>query len=72
MALRSWSCKGCTNLCYRLVHGEVVTYCRPAIEKGKNRTAWVTDEYIACLDYTTDPAATDPIPKIHEDYYKEV
>ena len=32
--LRSWSCKGCTNICYRLIDGEVAEYCRPVIEKG--------------------------------------
>lgn len=66
--LRSWSCKGCTNICYRLIDGEVAEYCRPVIEKGNNRREWVTDTFIDCLDKTTDPAATDPIPKIHGCY----
>ena len=68
--LRSWSCKGCTNVCYRLIRGEVAMYCRPGIE-CRLRKKWVTDTFIDCLDYTTDPKATDPIPKIHEDLMRQ-
>ena len=65
MALSSWSCKGCTNVCYRMVGGEVFEYCRPFIEKGKNRKKWIGD-HIACLDYTTDPRKTDNIVRVHD------
>ena len=58
--LRSWSCKGCTNICYRLINGEVATYCRPVLE-GRQKIKWVTDEYVDCLNKTTDPKATDDV-----------
>lgn len=65
--LRSWACKGCTNVCYRLVPGEgVFEYCRPVIERGKARHEWVTDDFVDCLDKTTDPSATDTEVKLHE------
>lgn len=64
--LHSWTCKGCTNICFRLINGEVCEYCRPVIE-GRHRKKWVTETFIDCLDKTTDPDATDPIPRIHED-----
>ena len=53
--LTSWTCNGCTNVCWRLVDGEVFKYCRLF---GRMRTEWQGD-YLACLDYTTDPNATD-------------
>ena len=66
-ALRSWTCKGCTNVCYRLVPGQgVFEYCRPVIENGSHRKEWVTDEFIDCLDKTFDPSATDYNVKMHE------
>ena len=66
--LRSWTCKGCTNVCYRLVPGEgVFEYCRPGIEH-RSRHEWVTEDFIDCLDKTYDPAATDREIKLHEDF----
>lgn len=62
--LRSWTCKGCTNKCLLMFNGEVFEYCKPAINGG-NRTEWVTDDYIVCLDYTTDPSAYDSQVRIH-------
>ena len=70
MSLKSWTCKGCTNICYRFFEGEVMAYCKPVIEKGSHRTEWVTEDFIDCLDKTTDPEATDPIPRLHECYTK--
>lgn len=35
--------------------------------EGRHRKKWVTETFIDCLDKTTDPDATDPIPRIHED-----
>ena len=60
MAASSWECKGCTNLCYMNFNGEVGTYCRSYYDTkaGRNRTKWIGDKVI-CLDYTTDPKATD-------------
>ena len=65
MALQSWNCDGCTNVCYRLINGESVTYCRPILE-GRHCTEWVTDDFVDCLNKTTDPSATDYIVKFHE------
>lgn len=62
--LRSWTCKGCTNKCLLMFNGTVFEYCKPVINGG-NRTEWVTDEYIACLDYTTDPNMFDSQVRIH-------
>ena len=62
MALSSWSCEGCTNICYRYINGEIRKYCK---EFGSSRTEWQGD-YVACLDYTTDPNALDPEVRIHE------
>lgn len=56
--LKSWDCKGCTNICYRLLNGETMTYCKPMLE-GRARHEWVTEDYLACLDYTTDSTALD-------------
>lgn len=67
MALSSWTCEGCTNVCYRLINGEVRKYCRPTVERGYTRREWITDDFIDCLDKTTDPDAEDPIPRVHED-----
>ena len=67
-SLRSWTCKGCTNICWRLVPGKgVYEYCR-AYENGGPRKEWVTDDFIDCLDKTTDPAATDKTVRIHKDF----
>ena len=64
--LSSWSCRGCTNVCYRLCpDGEVAEYCRPAVEKGKSRKKWVTPDHIECLDKTDDPSMTDNEVKIY-------
>lgn len=62
--LRSWSCKGCTNVCYRLINGEVAEYCKPALE-GRVRHEWVTEDFVDCLDKTMDPEATDRVIKIY-------
>jgi len=62
--LSSWTCKGCTNVCYRILNGEVFTYCRPVIEKGSHRTRWEGD-FINCLDKTTDPKAEDKQVKMY-------
>lgn len=64
MAVTSWSCKGCTNHCYRTVDGETFQYCRAFIENGENKTEWHGD-HVVCLDYTTDPDAFDPVVRIH-------
>lgn len=61
--LKSWDCKGCTNICYRLMDGQVFKYCRPMLE-GRSRHEWVTEEMIDCLDYTTDPKAEERDVKI--------
>ena len=45
-------------------------YCRPVIEKGEVKREWITEDFIDCLEKTTDPEATDQIPKIHECYLK--
>ncbi len=42
--LRSWTCKGCTNIV--IINGE--TYCRPGIE-GRHRKEWQGNT-IVCLD----------------------
>lgn len=62
--LRSWSCDGCTNVCYLEIHGEVFKYCKPVIE-GRLRTKWITDTFIDCLDKTTDPKAMDKVVRVH-------
>lgn len=67
MSLKSWSCEGCTNICYRLIDGVIEKYCKAIIE-GKHITKFVTDEYVDCLTKTADPTATDPIPRLHESY----
>ena len=61
--LRSWTCKGCTNVCYQLYHGEVYKYCRAVVE-GTQRIEWVTDTFVDCLNKTTDPSATDNVVRI--------
>lgn len=66
MALSSWKCGDCTNICFRLINGEVFEYCRPMLE-GRHRTEWVTEDHVECLDYTTDPGATDLVIKVHND-----
>ena len=69
MALKSWTCKGCTNICWRLVPGHgVYEYCRAYMDHGVVRKEWVTDDFIDCLDKTTDPDATDPVVKLHKDF----
>ena len=65
MALSSWSCDGCTNICYRMVNGETFRYCRAFIEKGKNRAKWQGD-HVTCRDYTQDPAKEDPVVRWHD------
>lgn len=62
--LKSWSCKGCTNVCYRLINGEVAEYCKPALE-GRVRHEWVTEDFVDCLDKTMDPEAMDKNIKIY-------
>ena len=59
MSLRSWSCAGCTNICFQVYEGKVAEYCRPMAEYGEHHKQWIGD-MIVCLDYTTDPDATDP------------
>lgn len=61
MALKSWSCKGCTNLCHMIgPSGEVCTYCRTIYDQPNHKgKKWITEDYIDCLDYTTDPEAED-------------
>lgn len=68
-SLRSWSCKGCTNVCYLEVNGEVFKYCKPTVE-GRVRHEWVTDTFIDCLDKTNDPSATDNTVKVHPNILK--
>lgn len=68
--LSSWSCKGCTNICYlSLPNGEVGTYCRTVIEKGEYRRKWFGNE-CRCLDYTTDPRKTDRRVQVHPSFLK--
>lgn len=62
--LKSWDCKGCTNICYRLIDGQVFKYCRPMIE-GRHRTAWISDTFVDCLNKTLDPKATDTVVRLH-------
>lgn len=38
------------------------------MDHGQARKEWVTDDFIDCLDKTTDPDATDPIVKLHKDF----
>lgn len=64
MAVTSWSCEGCTNHCYLTYNGVTSRYCRAFIERGENETAWF-GAHLACLDYTTDPEAFDPVVRIH-------
>lgn len=40
-----------------------MTYCKPILEHRAKRE-WVTEDYIECLDKTTDPQATDNEIKI--------
>lgn len=63
MKASSWNCKGCTNICHRLINGETATYCKPILE-GRSRREWVTEDFIDCLDYTTDPEAEEKEVKI--------
>ena len=68
MRLRSWNCTGCTNRCYRmLADGKVYEYCRPALEGWDRGQEWITEDFIDCLDKTTDPAAMDPVVRMHPD-----
>ena len=72
MKAKSWECKGCTNICYRMLSdGNVYAYCRPILE-GRHRTEWITDSYVDCLDRTFDPAATDPVTRIHEEVLNDI
>ena len=50
-ALRSWDCKGCTNLVFIEKYG--AWYCRPMVE-NRHRKEW-QDNVIVCLDKTTAP-----------------
>lgn len=61
--IKSWTCNGCTNRCYRLLNGETSTYCKPMLE-GRARHEWVTEDFLDCLDYTTDLEAEDKEVKI--------
>jgi len=70
LALKSWKCKGCTNICFQMYGGEVAEYCRPMAEKGSHRTKWIGDT-LFCLDYTTDPKATDPQVRMWTEPKKE-
>lgn len=38
------------------------------MDHGVARHEWVTDDFIDCLDKTTDPDATDPVVKLHKDF----
>lgn len=62
--LSSWKCGDCTNRCLLMFGGEVFTYCKPAVE-GRHRKKWVTEDFIDCLDKTTDPEAYDGQVRIH-------
>ena len=59
--LTSWSCKGCTNLCYRLdaQTGEINKYCRTTYEQPNNKGLLWEGNHLKCLDYTTDASATN-------------
>ena len=60
MALSSWDCTGCTNLCHMITStGEVGTYCRTIYDQPNNKGKKWFGDHIACLDYTTDPKAED-------------
>ena len=59
MALESWSCKGCTNICFQTYNGEIAQYCRALYDQPTVTRKWFGDK-IECLEYTTDPNATDP------------
>lgn len=63
----SWSCDGCTNICYRATPNGVFRYCRMVIEHGGQKVEWQGD-HVACLDYTNDPEQTDDMVRIHEEF----
>lgn len=71
MPVKAWTCDGCTNYCYLLFKGEVGKYCKvgyfPGKWKGKKwfRTG-PDEEFIACLDKTSDPSAEDKQVRIFE------
>lgn len=67
--LKSWSCKGCTNYCYRVFNGVTYKYCIPALE-GRSKYEWVTDTFIDCLNKTTDPNVTDETVRLHPSYMR--
>ena len=58
MALESWSCSGCTNKCHQVYEGKVAEYCRALYDQKVVRREWIGNR-IECLEYTTDPKATD-------------
>lgn len=64
MSLQSYSCKGCTNVCFRLINGEVAEYCRAVLE-GTHKTEWRGD-ILYCLNKTNDPSCTDNQVRIYE------
>lgn len=60
MKTKSWSCKGCTNVCHMIYNGEAATYCRAIYDQPKHKgTKWINDHEVICQDYTTDPNAED-------------
>lgn len=60
MALSSWTCKGCTNICHMIApDGRLGTYCRTIYDQPNNKGLEWQGDYLACLDYTTDPEAED-------------
>lgn len=67
--MKSWDCKGCTNICYRYTPSMGTNaYCKP-MYIGQHRTKWVADA-VCCMDYTADPNATEAEIKVHKDYRK--
>ena len=57
--IKSWSCEGCTNVCYMLYESDVRKYCRVNFDYPDNKGLQWQENYLACLDYTTDPKAED-------------
>lgn len=60
----SWTCEGCTNICFRYIDGEIHKYCKPLLN-GTHKSKWVTPDHVECMNKTTDPKATDWDPEFH-------
>lgn len=62
MTLKSYSCKGCTNLTDMITPwGDVGQYCGTGWQKKPKGKKWMGDELV-CLDYTAEPSRQMEIP----------